>query len=229
MSKLPAVIPASTCPKTSLHAVKLGVDADRVDAGAKLDHHDKLLPLPALLDVQGELADAMTPTTADHAATWARMLVGMFPASGAFRDEQHAKVFARGLAMDLSEFPADIVERTVHEIRRAGGAFVPGAGDVYKHASRLMDERRRVARGAAAQVDEHARRAEEAARPKAVPYKDQTPQQRAEFDAMMARLKAGGGLKRVPADREPTPAEIERERQRQLADAATLISQEAAE
>lgn len=150
--------------------------------------YTQLLPVETLQAMRAELAQAMKPTTADQAAKWARILVNSFPAKDAFRDGNHAKVFAHALAMDLAKFPQDIVEKTVHKIRRENGAFIPGAGEVYRAAEAMMGERQTVARVVALQIAEHERRKVEAAKPKPRPYSEWTDEEKARHEALMSRV-----------------------------------------
>lgn len=176
-------------PLTAEHGPLLLARAESKRTWQVVDAYTQLLPVETLQAMKCELACAVKPTTADQAAKWARILVNSFPAKDAFRDGNHAKVFAHALAMDLAEFPQDIVEKTVHQIRRANGAFIPGAGEVYRAAAAMLGERQTIARVVDQQIAEHERRKVEAE--KARERANETPEDR---ERQIAEIKAKYGF-----------------------------------
>lgn len=189
MNEITTYAPVNGMAVTAEHKHQLRALDASMRNGTKINEYTRLLPVPALEAMKCELAQAAIPTTTDSAAKWARILVNSFPAKDSFRDAGHAKVFAHALAMDLAEFPQDIVEATVHETRRANGAFIPGAGEVYRRAQAMMDERKTMARIVAKQLDEHERRKAEAAKPKPRPYSEWTDEEKDRHEELMARVR----------------------------------------
>lgn len=190
MNEITVYAPVNGMTVTAEHKHQLRALDASMRNGTKIDEYTRLLPAQTLEAIKDELALAVIQTTADNASKWARILVNSFPAKDSFRDASHAKVFAHALAMDLAEFPQDIVEAVVHETRRANGAFIPGAGEVYRRAAAMLDERKTMARIVDRQLAEHERRKAEAAKPKPKAYAEMTDEERAASDARLAALKA---------------------------------------
>lgn len=190
MNEITVYAPVIGMPVTAEHKHQLRALDGLMRSGTKINQYTNLLPIQVLEAIKGELATASVPTSSDNAAKWARILVNSFPAKDSFRDASHAKVFAHALAMDLAEFPQDIVEAVVHETRRANGAFIPGAGEVYRRAEAMMDERKTMARIVSKQLEEHERRKAEAAKPKVKTRAEMTEAERSEHDSAFEAIKA---------------------------------------
>lgn len=188
MNEVAIYAPTAGLPTTEAHKTKLRAMWDAIKDGSRIDEHTRLLPVPVLQGMSRELAQAVMPTAPENASKWARILVNSFPAKDSFRDADHAKVFSRSLAYDLAEFPQDIVERTVHETRRTGGAFIPGAGEIYRRAKAMLEDRKAMAAVVERQLAEHRRRQEDAEKPKPKKYDDMTEDEKKEFDGRINRL-----------------------------------------
>jgi hypothetical protein len=183
---LPAIIPAATAPTVAQHHDALASAAEGLRTGAKIDGYTRLLPVAVLEASRAELVQLMQPCDKTEAGKWAASLLKGYPPRK--EGEADPKVYVRSLAFDLSEFPADIVERTVHEIRRSQ-KFLPACAEVYQHATKLMDARRRMLSVVEAQQREHERRARERRIQEA-----ESPEQREAFLADMAKKFPNLGL-----------------------------------
>ncbi len=110
--------------------------------------------LPALIEA---LEDALLPAPEDAVRQSCAMIVGSFPQAQPGAPE----IYTGGMLQELSEFPADILEATVREVRRTL-KFLPAISEVYEIADKLRRERQRFLGRAQKAIADHARRIEDA-------------------------------------------------------------------
>jgi len=115
----------------------------------------KLIPRHICEQVIAELEDSLTPAGMKTASAWAKMLMGAYPQ----KELRDPEVFALSVSFDLQEFPADVIEATVHHVRRTC-RFTPTCADVYDAATKLLSERTTILRRCQAHLYEHKRRLE---------------------------------------------------------------------
>ncbi len=109
--------------------------------------------LPALIEA---LEEALLPAPEDAVRQSCAMIVGSFPQAQPGAPE----IYTGGMLQELSEFPADILEGTVREVRRTL-KFLPAISEVYAIASKLRRERQRFLGQAQKAIADHARRIED--------------------------------------------------------------------
>ena len=104
--------------------------------------------VPALIEA---LEVALLPASEDAVRKCCAMIVGSFPQAQPGAPE----IYTGGMLQEMAEFPADILEATVREVRRTL-KFLPSISEVYAIANDLRRERRRLLRSVNLKVAEHA-------------------------------------------------------------------------
>lgn len=148
-----------------------------------VDGYTKLVPEAECRQIVADLSAGLRPAGPEAGLKQTRVLVGAYPERKVGDDD----VYARAIASVLAEVPADIGMQTVDHVTRHL-RFFPTRADVADVAGQLVKERRRLLSKAKAHLAEHERRKAAGQAPGG--YSDLTPEQQAEHDRMMAKLRA---------------------------------------
>ena len=96
----------------------------------------QLMPLHIVEKIIDELEVALIPAGKDVAKKWAKFLIGAYPS----RQMNDADIFTRSLIFDMAGFPEDIIEKSVHDVRRAC-KFLPTCAEVFEVCERYRKDR----------------------------------------------------------------------------------------
>lgn len=174
-----------TAPAYLKHNAKLWVVADR-----GVDQWTRLLPEDHCRAIISELTPLMVPATRDQAVECTRHLIGSFPK----RELNDPEIYTAMMVAAFQDFPPDLGKAAVIDVTKRL-RYTPTRADLYAWLEVEMDERLRALQTAKEMLAEHARRREEANKPKPKAYADLTDAERAEFDASITaatRWRTGG-------------------------------------
>lgn len=96
----------------------------------------QLLPPHIIEKIISELEVALIPAGKDVAERWAKFLIGAYPS----REMNDADIFARSLTFDMAQFPEDIIEKAVHDVRLSC-KFLPTCAEVFEVCERYRKYR----------------------------------------------------------------------------------------
>ena len=146
----------------------------------------QLMPPHIIEKIISELEVALIPSGKDVAERWAKFLIGAYPA----REMNDANIFARSMTFDMAQFPEDIIEKSVHDVRRAC-KFLPTCAEVFEVCERYRKDRAEKLRMAKAckQLHEQRKRERAEAEQRERERMERDPNRRAELVRMIAETR----------------------------------------
>jgi hypothetical protein len=122
---------------------------------------DPLIPRADLAVIIQALEASLSPARKEEVAGAMGLIATAWPLALHRMDESAAAGFAAQLREELERFPAEILQETVHRLRRSS-KFLPSIAEVYEVANDLLAVRKIDLQGARRHLAEHGRREKEA-------------------------------------------------------------------
>ncbi len=134
--------PAITSFKSELMAGEFIISPDR-----------NLVPADVLELIVKEADENLKPAEESVVLKWAELLVGSYPSN----QIKEPKIYIRSLLFDMKDFPEEIIEIAVHELRREK-KWIPTCAEVYQKCNFMLCQMSAVKQRALNQLKEHERR-----------------------------------------------------------------------